>query len=288
MTNPAFSYQELLDAGNTGLEKLEFLKASDATPLAYRRYVPASPSAALLFIHGGGAHSGAGYQTLATGIRERHNIAVYTPDLRGHGASDGRRGDAPSVERVWKDVSDFIQNIRRLHPGLPVVLGGHSSGGGPALNYATWVKGEPVDAYAFLAPEFGFRSGTERKGHLPFASANVPAFILNAMSGGLLLGHYYAVRFKLPKEVQAQDPLLLSAYAVNMANAVTPPAPQRQFAGLAHPYGLWIGEEDELLEQPQSLLGLALAGVGLGGLQQHGARVADQPLLAIELGDLRK
>ena len=45
-------------------------------------------------------------------------------------------------------------------------------------------------------------------------------------------------------------------------------------------------EEDKLLEQAQCFLGLAFAGVGLGGLQQRGAGIADQALLAVKLGEL--
>ena len=81
--------------------------ASDNTKLAYREYVPEEISAVLLFYHGGGAHSGvnSGYEHIGNGLSSRFNIAVITPDIRGHGDSEGERGDTPSTEQVFDDVN---------------------------------------------------------------------------------------------------------------------------------------------------------------------------------------
>jgi hypothetical protein len=76
---------------------------------------------------------------------------------------------------------------------------------------------------------------------------NVSAFVVNAMSGGLLCGHYHAVRFNYPAQVLASDKGLVASCTVNMANAVTPSAPHQQFAALDRAFGLWIGADDELL-----------------------------------------
>ena len=130
MPEGSFSLRELQAAGEVKPSDLEALTAGDGVTLSYRRYAPASPRAALLFYHGGGAHSGAGYQHLGSGLQRRYGTVVYTPDLRGHGASGGPRGDAPGPEQVWADITTFITHIRAEWPQLPVVLGGHSSGAG--------------------------------------------------------------------------------------------------------------------------------------------------------------
>lgn len=247
MTNTSFSFKEIQEVDTTQLTTLETLTASDGVKLAYRKYIPQNPRAVLLFYHGGGAHSGAGYSTLVVNLQAQFNIAVYTPDLRGHGASGGARGDAPNPKQVWADITTFIKHIRTEHPSLPLILGGHSSGGGLVLNYASQPNHETVDRYLFLSPELGFRSNTTRPNRVDFAKVTLFPFIANAMSGSMLFGHSHAVHFNYPKELLAADKGMVASYSVNMANAVTPSAPQQQFASLDRPFGLWIGADDELL-----------------------------------------
>ena len=182
----SFSMKELQDAPPVDLASSVSIRAGDGVRLSFRRYVPAKPRAALLFYHGGGAHSGAGYQFVGSGLQKNFDIAVYTPDIRGHGVSEGRRGDSPRPKQVWADIDTFIKLARTEYPDLSLFLGGHSSGAGLILNYASQPGHEPLEGYVFLAPEFGFRSKTSRPDKIePFATAHVPAFVANAMSGGL-------------------------------------------------------------------------------------------------------
>lgn len=260
MSETSFSFDELQKANQADLPPLLFLNASDGLRLAYRNYVPRNPCAALLFYHGGGAHSGAGYQHFGNALQTQFDILVYTPDLRGHGLSAGERGDASDSRQVWGDISLFIKHIRQEFPGLPLILGGHSSGAGLVLNYASQASHEMVDGYLFLSPEFGYQSKTARPAPAkPFARVNVIHFILNAMSGGKLQGHTQAVWFNYPPDILASDPGLVPSYTVNMANAVTPTAPQAQFANLDRPFGLWIGADDELLAPDKVLVYAGLA-----------------------------
>ena len=235
----------------------EFLTASDDVALAYRRYAPIDPRAVLLFYHGGGAHSGAGYQFLGHGLQTEYDIAVYMPDIRGHGASGGPRGDAPGPRQVWDDITTFIKHVRAVHPQLPLFLGGHSSGAALALNYASQADHEPVAGYVFLSPQLGSRAHIDRPAlAAPFATVDGSAFAAHAMSGGATHGHDYAVKFNYPAEALAADPGLVAAITVNMSNALMPAAPDRQFAALDRPFGLWIGAEDELF-LPDKVLAFA-------------------------------
>lgn len=247
MITPSFSFTEIQSTPTFDLSKPETLTASDGVKLAYRKYIPQNPKAVLLFYHGGGAHSGAGYAHLGSNLQQQFNVAVYMPDLRGHGESGGARGDAPSAKQVWADITTFIKHIRAEHPALPLILGGHSSGGGLVLNYASQPNHETVDRYLFISPELGFRSNTARPNRTDFAKVTLFPFIANAMSGGMLFGHSHAVHFNYPKELLAADKGMVASYSVNMANAVTPSTPQEQFKKLDRPFGLWIGADDELL-----------------------------------------
>ena len=247
MSEISFSFQELREAGEVALAAPTTLTASDGVLLSYRRYAPASPCAIVLFYHAGGMHSSSGYQHIGHGLQTQFNLAVYTPDMRGHGDSGGSRGDAPSPQQVWADITTLIKHIRAEYPAIPLFLGGHSSGAGLALNYAGQPDREPVDGYVLLAPHLGFRSQTERPAlPVPFAKVDISAFAAHAMSRGRLRGHDYAVQFNHPAGMLANDPKLINAITVTMSEAITPPAPQDQFARLDRPFGLWIGSEDEL------------------------------------------
>lgn len=248
MPKTSFSFKELQETSTVELPASETLAASDGVILSYRRYTPAIPRAVMLFYHGGGAHSGAGYQYLGEGLQNQFDTVVYMPDIRGHGNSGGPRGDAPNPKQVWQDITTFIKHIRAEFPQFPIILGGHSSGAGLVLNYTSQPSHEPVDNYIFLSPEFGFRSKTARPLlSPPFAIVNTLPFIINAMSGGLLNGHFYAVQFNYPAELLTSDKGLVASYTVNMANAVTPSAPHQQFTNLDRAFGMWIGTDDELI-----------------------------------------
>lgn len=226
---------------------------SDGAQLGYREYVAAKPRAVLVFFHGGGAHSGASYQAMATELSTEHHVTVVTPDLRGHGVSSGSRGDAPSTRTVLRDVAMQVRQAGERHPGLPVFLGGHSSGAGLLLNFTSRAKllrsAEPIAGFVFVAPQLGFRAKTDRTGESSsFATVQVGKFVLHSVTFGLLAGHDYAVHFNYPNSVLERDPLLVTANTVNMANALTPTSPRSQIRDLEAPLGVWLAEEDALID----------------------------------------
>lgn len=240
-----FSLKEIKAADKKYLAPLEHVRSSDAISLAFRSYMPDRAKAILVFYHGAGAHSGLTYNHIGVGLRDEFRIAVWTPDMRGHGNSEGPRGDAPSTEQVWDDINVVIQHLRTKHPELPLFLGGHSAGAGLTLNYSSWPERLPVRGYVFLAPYFGYRSKTEYdQKKVNFTSVDVSAFIANSRSGGLLSGHSKAVKFHFPPEVLEKNPEIVTFNTVNMSNAVTPSSPHLQFSGIER-FGLWIGAQDE-------------------------------------------
>ena len=242
------SFKELQNGQEVFLDKPQFLKASDGIDLAYYTKFPQTkPVAALIVIHGGGAYSGAGYQYLAKGLSEKYQTSVYLVDLRGHGHSGGPRGDTPSVEQVWTDLSLFIATVRKNNPGIPLYLGGHSSGGGLILNYSIWNKKEDVDGYFFVSPQFGYKSDTDRENAKnSFVSVKKWVFIISAISGGHILGNTQAVFFNYPEKIRQTQPLLLKSITRNMSLSMTPDNPQEQFKKIDKPFGLFIGANDDL------------------------------------------
>lgn len=243
-----FSLKELKSSDKKYLAPVQYVQSSDDIKLAYRVYEPPNPKAILIFYHGAGAHSGLSYNHLGVGLSKDFDVAVYMPDLRGHGYSEGSRGDSPSPEQVWKDVNSIINHVRIKHSDLPLYLGGHSGGAGLALNYSSWPDRLPIEGYVFIAPYFGYRSKTEyEKKKVEFTSVDVSAFVINSISGGLLMGHSKAVRYHFPEDVLEQNTKIVTFNTVNMSNALTPNSPHSQFSKL-NKFGLWIGKNDEAFD----------------------------------------
>lgn len=259
----SFSFAALKAAPKMALPPVEHLQASDGLQLAYRAYVPSQAKGVLVFYHGGGAHGAAGYGYLGMALSQHFSVVVLTPDMRGHGESDGPRGDTPTPNQAWDDVGSMLQLARSRWPGLPLFLGGHSSGAGLVLNYVDYAQPAALAGLVFLAPEFGSFAATHRKGEYPpFASVTTSHFFVSALTGGWLSGHSPTVKFNYPPSVLAQDPKIVTTYTVMMANAVTPANPMSQLARLNVPFGLWIGADDELLD-PELVLKLANTAQGV-------------------------
>jgi alpha-beta hydrolase superfamily lysophospholipase len=108
-------------------EPHNLLVTSDGVSLFLRKWEPKIETprqTALLILHGITAYSGP-YAMFAEPLSEQ-GFTVYGLDLRGHGLSDGNRGDCPSKERFVKDLCETIAYVRERHER--VVLIGHSLG----------------------------------------------------------------------------------------------------------------------------------------------------------------
>lgn len=68
--------------------------------------------------------------------------AVYGADHLGHGRSDGERALITEGEHLTADLDLVVRLARDEHPGLPLVVIGHSMGGLIAARYAQAHRGE--------------------------------------------------------------------------------------------------------------------------------------------------
>ena len=132
--------------------------ASDGTELFYRHW-PAltppksGPGRAVVMLHRGHEHSGRMEHIVQElGLDHFHFFAW---DARGHGQSPGRRGDAPDIETLVRDVDGFVRHITAAH-GIPqenmVVLAqsvGAVLAAAWAHDYAPTVRGLILGSPAF-------------------------------------------------------------------------------------------------------------------------------------------
>ncbi len=115
-----------------------------------------APKAAVILIHGLGEHTGR-YEHVGKALAAS-GYALIGFDLRGHGRSDGPRGDVPDYEALLDDLADFLAQTRARYPKKPVFLYGHSLGGNLGLNFVLRRKPR-VEGLIATAPllEVGFK-----------------------------------------------------------------------------------------------------------------------------------
>lgn len=104
------------------------LAAPDGITLFTRSWMPESGLRGLvLLVHGVAEHSGR-YRHVAEALTGQ-GYGVYTLDLRGHGESPGRRSFVERYTQYLDDLAVYLEEIKTAHPGVPVVILGHSMGG---------------------------------------------------------------------------------------------------------------------------------------------------------------
>ncbi len=111
-----------------------YVETVDRLRLHYRTWEVDEPVAALLVVHGLFEHGGR-YAELG-GHMAGHGYSTFALDLRGHGASEGRRGHVRRFSALLQDVDRFRREVQGLVPvNLPLFLLGHSMGGLIAIRY---------------------------------------------------------------------------------------------------------------------------------------------------------
>lgn len=119
--------------------RISLASPTGATLNVHARQAEGRPRAVVQVNHGLAEHAGR-YARFADFLAAR-GFCVYAQDHRGHGATTapgappGRFARQGGAEKVIADVAAVHDLIAQEHPGLPVVLFGHSMGGLIALNF---------------------------------------------------------------------------------------------------------------------------------------------------------
>jgi len=123
-------------------------------------------------------------------------------DLRGFGASDGRRAWLDRWSLLHDDLEHRIAWLRTLEPKLPLVLYGHSLGALVALGYVLDGRSEP-DLLVLSAPA---------------VAASIPAWqralvaVLARVAPGMRIAN------RLPPDVLSKDPAVWADYVADPLN----------------------------------------------------------------------
>lgn len=107
----------------------------DGLKLYLQAWLPDTPKASLLLVHGLGEHSGR-YGAIVSKLNDL-GVAVFTFDGRGHGKSSPGKPTAyfDSYLDYLQDIDVLFGKAKNYLPGKPAFLYGHSMGGGLVAAY---------------------------------------------------------------------------------------------------------------------------------------------------------
>ncbi|WP_169304738.1 alpha/beta fold hydrolase [Chloroherpeton thalassium] len=256
-------YERLLEQADG---KVRYAESFDLTKLAMREIWPENPEQVrtiLFFIHGTSAQSRL-YLPLADTLKN-HGIATVLLDLRGHGLSGGRRGHAPGIDALVRDVRIALDTIRHAYPGKNIVLGGHSLGAGLCVKFVEFFHERPSlytrpDGMVLMSGGFipnencdsaEVRRVSQRQEGRSFANVNgwgLAAFLPAAY----LDLHPRAIEVVLPNDSLVtkalQENLLTVNYSLQFFLASFPFQPKQTFRHIDFPILMLLGKDDELLK----------------------------------------
>lgn len=129
----------------------EYLTLRDGARMFAQYWLPEGrePERVAVCLHGMSAH-GWYFSLLADELAPR-GVAVYVPDFRSHGLSDGVKGDLPNAAAVVEDMKEFVAFVRSRHPRAKVFTIGESMGGAVNINFMIDAPGA-ADGMVLLAP----------------------------------------------------------------------------------------------------------------------------------------
>ncbi|MDO5671286.1 MAG: alpha/beta fold hydrolase [Actinomycetaceae bacterium] len=137
---------------------------------------PSSPSFAVLYVHGWNDYF---YQTHLARVMSALGAAFYAVDLRRYGRSSRGANNEPygfvrNLNDYGLEFSSALDIINAEHPGLPVIMMGHSTGG---LSTALWAAKNPERLACLLLISPWLRS---QPGHYFFKKPRFTRAVLRA------------------------------------------------------------------------------------------------------------
>lgn len=230
------------------LASTKFLSAEDGEKLAYRQYIPRDARASVLLLHGVGFHSGIGLQHLAYPLAAEHNVAVYTPDLRGHGRSAGDALTPGRVTTLWKDMDTVLNYVRSQDKVRPLVVVAHSSAARLLLNYMAWKVTPRLDGIVFISPDLGESAELYRSKEGNYYESVLLGSLTGQLTFGFGCSGCVAGRVQHSNENTFAHPGLVKDYNFAFAKALSLSKPYMAVRRLRIPFAMVAGSSDEYIQ----------------------------------------
>ena len=226
-------------------ETADMFIMADGTALPYRVWLPqGTPSAVVLAIHGMNDSRDA-WEYPAPDLAAA-GIAVFSPDLRGFGATD-TRGLWPGTSGLTSDVREMVRRLRSRYPRTKFFLMAESMGAAALMVLATQPNPPPVDGYFLIAPAVWGRSemNVVMRATLWLADHTVPG--LRLTGGGIVKVTASDNRQALVR--LSNDPLTIHATRVDAIKGLVDLMDQAHASApyFNHPALFLYGGHDELI-----------------------------------------
>ncbi len=216
----------------------DLIPASDGKTLFLHKWEPSvSSNTATIIFHGITAYSGA-YDTLGTPLADA-GFSTYGFDLRGHGLSDGIRGDYPSKTRLQNDISECINFVKAKGFSKVVLLG--SSLGNVVVSEAIAYCKDQIDGLIFLSIGRSITPGA-----FPEMSTGEKLKTIGKM---IFAYRRPVIEYKREGMSGTDDPLFNFKYSPRFLNILSAERFMKKFQfpeRLNLPVLVGIGEEDEI------------------------------------------
>jgi alpha-beta hydrolase superfamily lysophospholipase len=213
---------------------------TDGETLFLRRWnpdsiLPAKKDIAVLIFHGITAHSGA-YDMAGRPISSG-GYTTFGLDYRGHGLSDGNRGDSPNKERWIADLAESVKFIKSIGFSKVIILG-HSLGVASAI-CATDAVPDEVSGLILLSGAYEGKKGLTKP----------PTFFQKTkiFASSVFRPSYQVVEYYREGMTVSKDPLFNFRYTLRFLTMLDVKQ-LRLPANLNIPVLVGVGDKDELFD----------------------------------------
>jgi alpha-beta hydrolase superfamily lysophospholipase len=177
---------------------------------------------------------------------------VHMPDRRGSGHNTRDRGDTPRMGRLIEDIVEYLTELRKRTPAVPIVLGGISWGGKLAI-VGTGRRPDLVDALVLLCPgltpRVGVTLGERFQIFFSYLFNPLRTFLIPLANPALFTANPDAQAYI------AADPLSLRAGTARLmgASTILDIGVRRRVPQLAGPVLLMLAGQDRIVDNARTL-----------------------------------
>lgn len=241
-----YDYSSIETNANSSLlaGQKQWIKTRDGHEIFSRIYNSENKDV-LILIHGSGSESRY-LASLADSIAKANMATVLTPDLRGHGENDGKRGDIDFIGQLEEDIEDLIEFSKQNLGAKKIILGGHSSGGGLVLRFIGNPKNIKVDKAIMLAPYLGYNAPTVKPNSGGWVTVELKRIIGLSMLNNIgvkIFNGLPVLFFNRPENIN--DKLQVPSYSFRMTVNFTPKNYKDDIKKINIPCLVLIGRQDE-------------------------------------------
>ncbi|OSJ10473.1 MULTISPECIES: alpha/beta hydrolase [Bradyrhizobium] len=230
------------------LPPLERFQARDGTWIGFRHYAAngLATGRGAIFIHGSSGSSGTVNHALTHAIAAR-GVETWALDIRGHGGS-GTRGDIGYVGQLEDDLVDFVAQIRKTAPELPLTLIGHSAGAGFSLRVAaTPIMQDMFVRTVLLAPYLGYDAPTNKPHAGGWANVDLPRFFALATLRKIGIDCCSQLPVLALAVPASSAKYLVSTYSDRLTRNFATRGYRTDFPATTRPITIFGGAEDEMM-----------------------------------------